>query len=207
MSFYTDHAPQPVKVAVVYHSGYGNTAKQAQAVARGIEEIPGVTALLIPVDTVDAHWADLDAADAMIFGTPTYMGSPSAAFKGFMEATSKVWADNQRWKNKLAGGFTNSANMNGDKLNTLISLSLFAAQHGMQWAGLDIFAGWNTTKGSADDLNRLGSWLGAMAQSNSDSFDGPSDSDLWTAAYLGKRIATLARQWVIARDLTTEKVG
>jgi len=193
-----------VKVVVVYHSGYGNTAKQAQVVAAGAQEVPGVTALLISVDEVNDHWQDLNEADALIFGTPTYMGGPSAAFKGFMDDTVKVWSDNLGWKNKIAGGFTNSGNMNGDKLNTLISLSIFAAQHGMQWVGLDLYGGWNTTTGSADDLNRLGSWLGAMAQSHKDTDDGPSASDLKTAAHLGKRVALLAKQWVAGRQAVVE---
>lgn len=187
-----------VKVAVVYHSGYGNTAKQAQAVWEGIQQVEGVMALLISVDTIDNHWQDLEEADAIIFGTPTYMGGVSAAFKAFMDASSKVWAK-MGWRNKLAGGFTNSAKKSGDKLNTLMSLSIFAAQHGMQWVGLDIDGGWSTSKGSPEDLNRLGSWLGAMAQSNGDTDEGPSASDLRTAAYLGKRVATLAKQWVAGR--------
>lgn len=192
--------PSHVKVAVVYHSGFGNTAKQAHAVARGAEEIEGVTVLLISVTDIEQHWEDVEAADALIFGTPTYFGGPSAAFKTFMEATSKIWVDNLRWKNKIAGGFTNSGNMSGDKLNTLMALAIFAAQHGMQWAGLDIDGGWNSSSGTPDDLNRLGSWLGAMAQSDNDTGVGPSNSDLATAAYLGKRIALLAKQWVAGRE-------
>lgn len=192
------------KVVVVYHSGYGSTAKQAQAVADGAQQVPGVAVQLISVDTIEQHWADLDAADALIFGTPTYMAGPSGVFKTFMDATSKVWADNLRWKNKIAGGFTNSTNMNGDKLNTLMSLSLFAAQHGMQWVGLDLYGGWNSSTGSAEDLNRLGSWIGAMAQSPADASTGPSASDLKTAAHLGQRIASLAKQWVAGRQAVAE---
>ena len=188
-----------VKVAVVYHSGYGNTAKQAQAVWEGVQQVEGVTGLLISVEVVDQYWQDLEEADAIIFGTPTYMGGVSAEFKAFMEATSpKVWTK-FAWRNKLASGFTNSAKKSGDKLNTLMSLSIFAAQHGMQWVGLDIDGGWATSKGSSEDFNRLGSWLGAMAQSNGDTDEGPSASDLRTAAYLGKRVATLAKQWVAGR--------
>lgn len=193
-----------VRVAIVYHSGFGNTAKQAQAVAAGVMEVEGAAALLITVDNVAQHWQDLDEADAIIFGTPTYMGGVSASFKGFMEATSKLWMDNMRWRNKIAAGFTNSQNISGDKLNTLISLAIFAAQHGMQWVGVDLFGGWSTTKGSIEDLNRLGSWLGAMAQSHGDSSDGPTQSDLKTAAHLGKRVASLTKQWVAGREAIDE---
>lgn len=193
----------PVKVAVVYHSGYGNTAKQASAVAMGAKEVPGVDVMLISVDQIEEHWQDLDDAAAIIFGSPTYFGGLSADFKAFMEATSSFWKNDLPWRNKLAGGFTNSMHMSGDKLNTLLTMAIFAMQHGMQWVGLDIYAGWGLTNSSPDDLNRLGSWLGAMAQSNGDSDAGPSPSDLKTAAYLGSRIAQLAKQWVAGREAAT----
>lgn len=190
-----------VQVAIVYHSGYGHTEVQAQAVARGVESVEGASAALIPVDEAEHHWADLDAADAIIFGAPTYFGSASAAFKRFAEASVTVWADNLRWKDKLAAGFTNSKTMSGDKLNTLMSFVILAAQHGMQWVGLDLYPGWHTTGSSPDELNRLGSWLGAMAQSNSDAAPGeaPPRSDLETAAHLGRRVALLAGQWAAGR--------
>jgi multimeric flavodoxin WrbA len=101
---------------------------------------------------------------------------------------------------KLGAGFTNSASQNGDKLNTLTDLAIFGAQHGMIWVGLDLMPGNNNSKGSVDDLNRLGSSLGAMAQSNADQGPeaGPIGSDLKTAEHLGKRVATLAARFVRA---------
>ena len=91
--------------------------------------------------------AALDA-DAVVFGAPTYMGAASAAFKRFAEASSKPWADGMRWKDKVAAGFTNSQNVNGNKENTLLELFVLAAQHGMHWVSLGEYAGWNTTGGS-----------------------------------------------------------
>ena len=181
-----------VRLAIVYHSGYGHTARQATSVHDGAASVPGVTAHLIPVSEVDRHWEDLAAADAIVFGAPTYMGSLSAAFKEFMEKSSKVWAA-QGWKDKLAAGFTNSASHSGDKLNSLVELVIFASQHGMLWVSLGLLPGNNTSKGSADDLNRLGSYTGAMAQSNADQgADAMRGSDLGTAAHLGRRVAELA---------------
>ena len=180
------------RIAIVYHSGYGHTARQATSVHDGAASVPGVTAQLIPVSDVDRHWDDLAAADAVVFGAPTYMGSLSAAFKEFMEKSSKVWAA-QGWKDKLAAGFTNSASQSGDKLNSLVELVIFASQHGMLWVSLGLLPGNNTSKGSDDDLNRLGSYTGAMAQSNADrGADAMRDSDLGTAAHLGRRVAELA---------------
>jgi multimeric flavodoxin WrbA len=185
-----------IRVAVAFHSGYGHTLKQAQAVAAGAKEIPNTRVTLLSLDDLsDTFWKTLDSADAIILGSPTYMGACSAAFRKFVEATSGVWADNLRWRNKIAGGFTNSSCMSGDKLQTLVEMAIFAAQHGMIWVGMASFAGWNSSTGSIEDLNRLGSWLGAMAQSNTDQSSElvPPPSDLRTAAALGKRIAEITK--------------
>jgi NAD(P)H dehydrogenase (quinone) len=184
-------------VAVVYHSGYGHTQKQAEAVAEGATA-GGAKVLLLPVAEAEAQIEALNAADAIIFGSPTYMGSVSGPFKTWMDGTSKVWG---KWNGKLAAGFTNSASQSGDKLNTLVQLSVFAAQHGMIWVGLGLMPGNNNSKGSVNDLNRLGSFLGAMAQSNADEGPekGPIASDLETAKHLGKRVATMTAQFVAGK--------
>ncbi|MFA7291988.1 MAG: flavodoxin family protein [Rhodocyclaceae bacterium] len=181
------------KIAIAFHSGYGHTRRQAEAVLAGAAAVPGATATLYPVDQLDeAQWAALDAADAIIFGAPTYMGSASAPFKAFMDASSKRWFT-QAWKDKVAAGFTTSASQSGDKLNTLIQLMVFANQQAMLWVGLDILPGNNSSKGSVDDLNRLGSYSGAMAQANADQgAEAMLESDLKTAARLGARVAETA---------------
>lgn len=182
-------------IAIVYHSGYGHTQVQAQAVARGAEQVSGTQVTLLTSDEAQQQWDTLKAADAIIFGSPTYMGSASAQFKAFMDASSKAWFT-QEWKDKLAAGFTNSASQSGDKLSTLNQLAVFAAQHGMLWVSLGLMPGNNHSKGSVNDLNRLGSFLGAMSQSNSDQGPdvAPIPSDLQTAEHLGQRVATLAQR-------------
>ncbi|MFM9616064.1 flavodoxin family protein [Streptomyces sp. V2] len=199
------------RVAVAFHSGYGHTARQAGAVADGARRVPGTVVDLVAVDDPDdpALWAALDAADAIVFGTPTYMGSPSAVFKAFAERTSKVLADDLRWRDKVAAGFTTSGSMSGDKLNTLVDLTVLAAQHGMIWVGLDLPAGWSTSTGSAEDANRIGSWLGAMAQADADrgADVAPPDSDLRTAFRLGERVAGIARVHRLGRGAVSELVS
>lgn len=186
---------QVARVAVVYHSGYGHTKAQAEAVARGAESVLGTQVALIPVDQAEARAAEIHAADAIIFGAPTYMGSVSAPFKAFMDWSSKAWFG-QQWKNKIAAGFTNSGSQSGDKLNSLVQLAIFAMQHGMIWVGLDLMPGNNNSKGSVQDLNRLGSFLGAMAQSNVDvgPDQAPIESDRKTAEHLGRRVAEFAQR-------------
>ena len=189
-----------VRVCVVFHSGFGHTAKQAEAVVEGAGRVDGAEVIGVSVDDLteaesDA-WALLDEADALIFGCPTYMGSPSAELKKFMEATSGRWME-LKWADKLAAGFTNSGSQNGDKQNTLVDIATFAAQHGMVWINLNLMPGNNNSNGSVDDLNRLGSFMGAMAQSNID--EGPDlvppAADLETARKLGERVAMCAKRW------------
>ena len=192
----------PVRVAVAYHSGFGHTARQAEAVARGAAGVPGTTVELLSVaELTDELWATLERADAIVFGAPTYMGGPSGVFKVFADASSKVWYLD-RWKDKVAAGFTTSGHMGGDKLNTLVYFAILAAQHGMHWVNLGMKGGWDTSAGSPEDLNRLGSWLGAMAQANKDQGAElvPPPSDLRTAEALGRRVATVTHQYLRERQ-------
>jgi NAD(P)H dehydrogenase (quinone) len=179
-------------VAIVYHSGYGHTKAVAEAVNKGVASVAGTTAHLISVTDIESQWETLAKADAIIFGAPTYMGSASAPMKAFMDASSKVWFT-QGWKDKLAAGFTVSASQSGDKLSTLQQFVTFAMQHGMVWVGLGIMPGNNSSKGSKDDLNRIGSYTGLMVQANADQgVEGIPDSDVKTAEALGVRVATFA---------------
>lgn len=191
-------ASNAARVAIVYHSGFGHTKVLAEAVERGARRVPGTQVALIPVAEAEARAAEIDAADAIVFGAPTYMGSVSAPFKAFMDSSSKAWMGGA-WKNKVAAGFTNSGSQNGDKLNSLVQLAIFAMQHGMIWVGLDLMPGNNSSKGSVEDLNRLGSFMGAMAQSNVDEppEKAPIESDRRTAEYLGQRVAELTHRVVL----------
>jgi NAD(P)H dehydrogenase (quinone) len=179
-----------VRVVVVYHSEGGRTKALAEAVVRGAVEVEGVEARTLDVSEARREADVLAEADAIVFGSPTYMGSASAAFKSFMDGTAPVWAL-QGWRDKLAAGFTHSAAPSGDKLGTLLQLAIFAAQHGMIWVGLGLPPSYASASGPAerDDLNRLGSHLGAMAQSPPGSGARPSEGDLRTCVHLGRRVA------------------
>lgn len=191
-----------IKVAVIYHSGYGHTAKQAEAVAAGAASAANTISTLIAVADIDQHWSALEEYDAIIFGAPTYMGSASAQFKAFMDATSgTVFAKGGVWKDKIAAGFTNSASRSGDKLNTLQQLSIFAAQHGMHWVNLGLPPGHNASTTTEEALNRHTYFLGAAAQSDADTGpeEGATQSDLKTSHHLGKRVATVALEIATGR--------
>ena len=180
------------KIAVVYHSGYGHTQRMAQAVAEGA----GAELLAIDADgnLPDAAWATLAAAEAIIMGSPTYMGSVSWQFKKFADASSKQWFA-QAWKDKIAGGFTNSSGLSGDKLATLNSMFTLAMQHGMIWASQGLMPS-STKAATRDDINNVGTYSGAMAQSPSDASPAEmSKGDLETARLFGKRIADVAARF------------
>lgn len=177
------------RVTVVYHSGYGHTRRMAEAVANGA----GGALLTIDAEgnLPEGGWEALNASDAIILGSPTYMGGASWQFKKFADASSKPWFS-QQWKDKLFAGFTNSASMNGDKLSTLHYLFTLAMQHGGLWVGTGMLPS-NAKAAKRDDINFLGSFCGAMAQSPSDS--SPEEmlpGDLETARLFGKRVAETA---------------
>ncbi|MEV7584951.1 flavodoxin family protein [Streptomyces erythrochromogenes] len=186
-------------VSIAYHSGYGHTAVVAEAVRSGALDA-GATVHLIKVDEIDdAHWELLDASDAIVFGSPTYMGTASGAFHVFAEASSKRWFGDA-WQDKVAAGFTNSASKSGDKLHTLQFFQVLAAQHGMNWVNLGLKPGWNSSTASENDLNRLGFFSGAAAQSNSDEgADAVHKADIATAEHLGRRVAEHTRIVVAGR--------
>lgn len=183
-------------IVILYHSGYGHTKVQAQHVEQGARSVSDVSTTLVTTEEAIQDFSLLEKADAIIFGSPTYMGSVSAQFKAFMDASSSVWMK-QLWKDKIAAGFTNSLSLSGDKLNSLIQMAVFAAQHGMIWVGQsELNASPKNEPGKSDVVNRIGSYLGAMAQSENDSPEvTPPSGDLKTAELLGKRVATIAKRF------------
>jgi NAD(P)H dehydrogenase (quinone) len=183
------------KIVIVYHSGYGHTKKLAEAVLAGTLDA-GADAKLIAVgDLNEAGWAELDAADGIIFGAPTYMGGPSADFKKFADASSKPWFT-QNWKDKVAAGFTNSATMNGDKFSTIQYFVTLAMQHSMIWAGTGMMPS-NTKAATRNDLNYVGGFTGLLSQSPADASpeEAPPQGDLDTAKVFGARIAQVTARW------------
>ncbi|WP_062481628.1 flavodoxin family protein [Variovorax boronicumulans] len=177
-------------IVVVFHSGYGHTQRVAQAVADGA----GAQLLAIDADgnLPAGGWETLAAADAIIFGSPTYMGGVSWQFKKFADASSKVWYT-QGWKDKLFAGFTNSATMNGDKVTTMTYLWTLAMQHSGIWVSMGILPT-NNKAATRDAMNYVGGYGGLLTQSPSDA--SPAEmpkGDLETARAFGERIGAVAR--------------
>jgi NAD(P)H dehydrogenase (quinone) len=182
-------------VSVIYFSGSGHTTKLAESVHKGAEGVAGVKSHLISINgddilkgrySNDDVFAKLDASDAIIFGSPTYMGGPAAQFKAFADATGSRWYSGG-WRDKIAAGFTVSGGPSGDKLSTLHYFFTLAMQHGMIWIGQA------ETPMNDKGINRLSSYSGVMAQAGQEPTDvAPNGADKLTGEMFGKRVAELA---------------
>ena len=186
-------------IAIVYFSGYGHTAKQAEAVQAGAASVAGTTVQVHRIDAngdlTEAAWTQIGAADALIYGSPTYMGGPAWQFKKFADMSSKPWFT-QAWKNKLAAGFTNSASTNGDKFSTIEYFWTLSQQHGQLWIGTGLMPA-NTKAHGPSDVNWTAGFAGALAISPADASpeEAPRAGDLETARLLGARVAEYAKKF------------
>lgn len=190
-------------IAIIYFSGSGHTRLAAEAVHQGASSVTDVSAELITIEGKDilegrykndSVFAKLAKADAIIFGTPTYMGGPAAQFKAFADASGMIWFQ-QAWKNKLAGGFTHSSSPNGDKGSTLQYLVTYASQLGMIWVSAGELP--SALQGKTDGVNRLGTYVGptGFTQMNPGAPAVADSGDLLTYSAYGKRVAELSRQF------------
>ncbi len=182
------------KIAILYYSRYAHIEEVTKAIANGIK--------LETIEPILMHCSEassdvLNEVDGIIFGTPTYFGSISSELKAFFDTTSSIWIQ-QKWRNKIAAGFTHSSGLSGDKLNTLQQLMIFAMQHGMIWVGLDLLP--NQEKENFK-LNRLGSWTGLMTQSEMTNGIPLIEDDLETAKYFGQRVAKITKRMVFINNI------
>lgn len=178
-------------VSIIYFSGSGHTTQLAESVNKGVSKVAEITSNLIAINEKDIIngrykndevFAALDSSDAIIFGTATYMGGISAQFKAFADASVGSWFA-EKWKDKLAAGFTVSGTPAGDKFSTMQYLNTLAMQHGMIWISL------GETHYAPNGINRLGAWAGAIAQST-DNIP-MAEGDMLTGEVLGKRVADM----------------
>ncbi|MGF1672816.1 MAG: flavodoxin family protein [Rivularia sp. (in: cyanobacteria)] len=191
------------KIAIVYFSGMGHTHLMAEAVAAGAKKVADTTVDLLRItgeQITDGRWKDdtimekLNQADAIVFGSPTYMGGVAAQFKSFID-NAGVWFD-QGWKDKIAGGFTHSSSPSGDKQGTLLYLATHAAQQSMIWVSIGDLP--SNYFGKDDGVNRLGAFIGVMGQSAIDMSGKPAEidpGDALTAQRYGERIAIATQRW------------
>ena len=177
------------KIAIVYHSAHGHTEHIAQRVAEGAGAVPDTEVQLLRAETLSAAPESLLAFDGLVMGSPTFLGGVSAPFKAFMDATGRLWRA-QRLAGRLAAGFTVSSLPAGDKQSTLLSMFVFAMQHGMLWAGNPVIPEQQAGVPAHEAANRLGSWSGLMAQAGhgAPAHDFPP-GDVKAAALFGRHFA------------------
>lgn len=177
------------KIAVVYHSAHGHTEHIAKHVAEGARSVDGTRVQLCKAQELARAPQELLGFDGIILGSPTYLGGVSGTFKTFMDATGGLWRD-QKLRGRLAAGFTVSSLPAGDKQSTLLSMFVFAMQHGMVWVGNPVIPEQHLGVPYDEAANRLGSWSGLMAQAGHAS---PADSfprgDIKSACIFGRNFA------------------
>jgi multimeric flavodoxin WrbA len=185
-------------VKIVYHSASGNTRALAEAVLHGAQSVVDANLMEIQDSSIvegrftdESFLTQLDSADAIIFGSPTYMGMVSGQMKCFIDATSSRWMKGA-WNSKLAAGFTTSLGLSGDKQSMLSYLATFACQHGMIWVSCDVPNSLFTGATMEQATNRLSSNTGVMSQVNFGPEYRPTPGDLRTGELLGERVARLA---------------
>jgi NAD(P)H dehydrogenase (quinone) len=189
------------KVSIVYFSATGHTHLMAEHVAKGVQTVAGTEVELVRVngkDIIEGRYKNKETidnlvkSDAIIFGSPTYMGNVAAQLKAFIDALSEHWFT-QALKDKIAGGFTHSSSPYGDKGSTFAYLKVLADQLGMLWVGNGVHAHYLT--GDEREVNRFSFSSGPAGQT----FMGAekpvlNDGDAITAELYGARIAKFTQK-------------
>jgi NAD(P)H dehydrogenase (quinone) len=199
-----------VKVAVVYYSATGTT----YALARGVEEgakAAGAEVRLRKVkelapeeaiksnqgwaahraetqDVAEAQLEDLEWADAIIFGTPTRYGLPTAQLKQFIDTTGGLWAKG-KLVNKVASSFTSTATAHGGQEATILALNTTF----YHWGALIVGPGY------VDPIQfQSGNPYGVSFTSNNGQLK-PDEVALAAARFQGKRVTEVAAQFLAGR--------
>ena len=182
-----------IDIVVSVHSGSGHTRRLTEVFAGELEALGARVHLADVTALGDADWAAMRRAEGIVFAAPTYMGSISAPFKAFMDASSDIWGSEAGWSGKMAAGMTVGSYASGDKMTSLIQLAVFAAQHGMIWVGVDdIGAPVNPEK---EGINEDGYCLGLGATSVRDKAQMIRAGDVTTARRFARRFHAACARW------------
>ena len=199
-----------VKVAIIYYSATGTTYRLAQAVEEGASAAGADVRLrkvreLAPDEAIASNqgWAahrlesqhvveasldDLAWADALIFGTPTRYGLPTAQLKQFLDTTGPLWAKGEL-VNKICSTFTSSGTAHGGQETTIVNVNTTFYHWGAIIVGL----------GYADPIQfKAGNPYGASFTSNNGALK-PDETVLAAAQFQGKRVVELAAQFIAGR--------
>lgn len=192
------------KILVLYYSRYGAVAEMANYIARGINEIKNMEAVIRtvppvspvtkttepPVPQAGAVYVSLDDlknCDGLILGSPTRFGNMAAPLKHFLDTTAELWLAGNL-VNKPAAVFTSTSTMHGGQESTLLSMMLPLIHQGMILVGIPY---------TEPDLNTTqtgGTPYGASHFAGTDSKLPLTDSEKNLCRALGKRVAEIAEK-------------
>ncbi|MDD5656952.1 MAG: NAD(P)H:quinone oxidoreductase [Elusimicrobia bacterium] len=198
-----------MNILIAYYSMYGHIHRMAQAVAKGVQEVPGATPVLrrvpetlspeilekmgatnaqksmanVPICTLK----DLVEAEAIIFGTPTRFGNMCGQMRQFLDSTGQLWLKGEL-VGKLASVFTSSNTQHGGQESTILTFHATLLHQGMVVAGLPY-----TFQGQMRNDEITGSSpYGASTIAGVKGERMPSANELDAARFQGRHVATLA---------------
>ena len=189
-------------ILVLYYSRNGSVANLARQIARGIGEVPGMTARLRTVPPVApvtetaappvpesgapyVHPRDLAECAGLVLGSPTRFGNMAAPLKHFIDGLGAEWASGSL-VGKPAAVFTSTATQHGGQESTLLTMMLPLLHHGCVIAGIPF------TEPLLSSTRSGGSPYGASHVAGSADDPQPTDEEAVLARALGKRVAGLA---------------
>ena len=194
------------EILVLYYSRGGSVARLARQIARGIGEVPGMSARLRTVPPVAAvtqasappvpedgapyvELADLRECAGIVLGSPTRFGNMAAPVKHFLDGLGAEWASGTL-AGKPAAVFTSTASMHGGQESTLLSMHLPLLHHGCVIVGIPF------TEAALSHTTSGGTPYGASHVAGAQDDPQPSDDEAHLARVLGRRVADIARRLV-----------
>lgn len=201
------------KVLVLYYSTYGHIETMAKAVAEGAAEVDGATVDLKRVpelvpeeiarkgnfkldqDAPVASPADLEKYDAIIFGTPTRFGNMASQMRNFLDQTGGLWAQG-KLVGKVGSAFVSTGTGGGNE-TTIQSFHTTLFHHGMVVVGLP----YGIPETTDISEPKGGSPLGAGMLAGADGSRQPSETELATARFQGRHVATIASRLIAGQEL------
>ncbi len=192
------------EILVLYYSRGGSVARLARQIARGIGEVPGMSARLRTVPPVAAvtqatappvpddgapyvDRSDLAECSGLLLGSPTRFGNMAAPMKHFLDCLGAEWASGTL-AGKPAAVFTSTASMHGGQEATLLSMHLPLLHHGCLLVGIPF------TEPALSHTRTGGTPYGASHVSGAEDDPQPSEDEALLARALGRRVADIARR-------------
>ncbi|MBI1424516.1 MAG: NAD(P)H:quinone oxidoreductase [Gammaproteobacteria bacterium] len=189
-------------ILILYYSRHGATAQMARQIARGVEQVNGMTARLRTVPAVSTECEavapavpetgapyvthdDLQECIGLALGSPTRFGNMAAPLKYFIDSTSALWVSGEL-VNKPACVFTSTSTLHGGQESTCLSMMLPLLHHGMILLGIPY------TQIELSETTTGGTPYGSSHFAGSDSDRELSSEEIKLCQSQGKRLAQTA---------------